>query len=282
MIRIVVPMLLLALASCSGGGEEADAGATEPVALVTLATAQQGSIAQTTTLYGAVEQGSDAQYTLSAPVEAMVDSVPAPVGTAVARGQTVVRLRASPGTRASLAVAQADFRTAQAAFARAQRLRADGLVSDADVETARAAAQGGRALLDSLSAQANGLNLRAPGPGHVASIATNPGDLVQAGTTIATLSRLGDLRARFGVEPGLARTLSPGTVLRITPSGSGTPFSAPILSIDQTIDTQTRLASIFVRVPAGTGTGQRATAGRPGFEHTERRRAHHSLCRAAR
>lgn len=262
MIRLYAPMLLLGLAACSGGGSTNGDNASAPVALVSLATAQQTAIEQMVVLYGAVENGAEAQYTLSAPVEAMVDAVLAPAGTAVGRGETVVRLRPSPSTRANLTKALADARTAEAAYARAGRLRADGLASDADVESARAAARSAQALLDSLTAQAGALALRAPGSGYVSTVATNPGDLVQPGTVVATIARTGNMRARFGVEPGLAKTLSVGSVMQILPVGEGSAFEAPILSIDPTIDPQTRLASIFVSVPAerGLGSGQPLTA----------------------
>jgi multidrug efflux pump subunit AcrA (membrane-fusion protein) len=57
------------------------------------------------------------------------------------------------------------------------------------------------------------------------------------------------------VDPALARTLQRGASVRITPSGGGTAFTVPILSVDPNVDPTTRLASIFVRLPAGSGIG---------------------------
>lgn len=246
---------LVALAACSGGGGDAQDNATDPVALVSLGTAQSGAVSETTTIYGAVEKGADAQFTLSAPAEATVTSIAAPAGTAVRRGQLVVGLRPSPSTRAQVGKAQADLRAARAAFARAQRLRADGLASDADVETARQTMQSAQAMAQSLASQTGGLSLRAPGAGYVQSIAANPGDLVSAGTTIATISRVGSLRARFGIDPAVARKLPRSTSLTIRPSGGGAPFGATVQSVDPTVDPQTRLASLYVAIPAGQGLG---------------------------
>jgi RND family efflux transporter MFP subunit len=65
---------------------------------------------------------------------------------------------------------------------------------------------------------------------------------------------VGDLRARFGIAPAAARRLS-GAPLQVKPAGGGASFDAPILSIDPTIDPQTRLASVFVEAPAGQGLG---------------------------
>ncbi|GAA4778576.1 efflux RND transporter periplasmic adaptor subunit [Stakelama sediminis] len=260
MIRPFVFACLISLSACSGGG--AQDNSPTPVALVSLGTAQKQAVAQSMTLYGSVETGAEAQYTLSAPVEAIVAAIAAPVGTPVHRGQLVVRLRPSPTTQAQLIQARSDAQTASEALARAQRLRSDGLASDADVESARKAAQSAQAMLASLTSQTNGLALRAPGAGFVQSVTANPGNLVSAGTTIATISRRGTLRARFGVSPAVAGKLSPGTVLTIRASDGSPPFDAPILSVDPTVDPQTRLASVYIRVPQALhfGPGQTLTA----------------------
>lgn len=260
MTRNCALALLLALTACSGGVDDEESAA--PVALVSLATAEQGKVAQTVTLYGAVERGADAQYTLAAPAEAVLMSVPAPVGTTVNRGQVVARLRPTPTTRADLSSAAAEARAATAALARAERLRADGLASNADVDSARSTADSARARLAALSAQARGLDLRAPGAGHVESVAANPGDIVAAGAVVATISHGGSLRARFGADPTVAQQLAPGMPLTIKPAAGAAPFAAPILSVDPTVDPQTRLASVFVRTPPrfDIGPGQPLTA----------------------
>jgi RND family efflux transporter MFP subunit len=263
MTRPLVLVSLLALAACSGAQEDS---AADPVALVTLATARGGSVVQTATLFGAVESGGEALFTLAAPAEAIVARIAAPVGTPVARGQLVVELRPSPATRAELAGAEADLTAAEQALARAQRLRADGLASDADVESARQAAANARSMRQSSAGRNGALALRAPGPGVVQSIAAGPGDLVAAGTAVATVSRAGGaLRARFGIDPASARRLAPGMALRVAPADGRAPFGAAILSVDPVSDPQTRLASVTVRIPAslGLGAGQPLTAEAP-------------------
>lgn len=235
--------------------------APEPVALVTLAQVETGAIVQATTLYGAVESDASGKYVLSAPVEAIVGSIDAPVGTAVRPGQIVARLSPSPTARLDLVKASADARAAEQAYARATRLHADGLVGNAEVETARAAAQSAGAARASLSMRNGSLLLRAPRSGYVDSVTPSPGDLVAAGTAVATIAKLGDLRARFGVDPAIARGLRPGASLRIATS-DGIPFTVPALSIDPVVDPLTRLASVFARIPAnaGIGAGETLTA----------------------
>lgn len=254
MIRPLILAPLAMLTACSSGASQDEGNASAPEALVSLSTATTGAVAATTTIYGAVEKGPDSQYGLASPAEATVAAVPAPAGTHVYRGSVVVRLQPTPTTRAQFAKASSDAEAAGKALARAQRLRADGLASDADVETARQTLTTARAAAQAAAQQAGGLALRSPGEGHVAVVAVNPGDLVAIGANLATISRVGALRARFGVDPALARQLGTGRTIEVR-AGAGPAFGAPILSVDPTIDPQTRLASVFVEVPAALALG---------------------------
>lgn len=251
---------LLACAGCSGGAS--DEAAPVPTALVSLAPARPGVLVERVTLYGVAESGAAGKAVLSAPAEATVERIVAPVGTRIAAGDVVVALRATPNTRLDIAKASADARAADAAFARAQRLRADGLVSDADVETTRAAAASADLTRASLTGRAGALTLRAPAAGFVETVPVNPGDIVQAGAAVATIARGGDLRARFGADPSTARRLSAGATLTIAPGGGGAPFAVPVESVAPVVDPATRLAAIFVRLPAqrGIGAGETLTA----------------------
>ena len=250
---------LMLLAACSSAPPEKPA---DPVALVSTARVVQGSIAESVTLYGAVESGAAARTGLVAPIEAIVVAIDAPVGTAVSRGQVIVRLAPSPIARLDLTRADSEARLASAALGRAARLRADGLVSDSEVETARAAARSALATRASLTLRGGALVLRATNAGYVDTVAPGVGDLVPAGTIVATVARTGDLRARFGIDPALARRLSGSARLRIVPSGGGSQFSAPVQSVVPVVDPITRLASVYTLVPsiAGIGAGEALTA----------------------
>lgn len=261
MDRSAVAAMALLLASCSSGDDEADGNAAAPVALVTLGQVAQGALTARITLYGAAEPGPGGKLVLSAPAEANVIAIDAPVGTRVARGSVIARLAASPTTRVDLVKAASDVQAADAALARAIRLKGDGLVGNTEVETARAAAKTANATRAAMATRTGGLVLRATAPGIVTTVTAAPGDLVQAGTPIATITGTGDLRARFGVDPATARGLRPGEPLRIAASGGAAAFDVPIASIDPATDPQTRLASVFARIPAGTGIGAGQTLG---------------------
>jgi RND family efflux transporter MFP subunit len=253
MRHFLIPLATIALCACSGGAPADNVAA--PVALVTLATVAAAPVQANVRIYGTADAGASGTITLSAPEEAIVSSIDAPAGSAVGRGQVIARLAPGPTARLDIARAAADARGAQLALARAQRLRGDGLVGNAEVETARTAASSASATLANLSQRSAGMTLRSPAPGHVSTISASLGALVPAGTPIVSIVRAGDLRARFGVDPALARSIPRGASVRVAPSGGGGAFTVPILSVDPSVDPMTRLASIFVQVPAAANIG---------------------------
>ena len=246
---ITLSLLILAsLAGCSGG--PATEAASEPEALVTLATATLGEPAETVTVYGAASAGPASEGALSAPIEASIVSIDAPTGTQVQSGQPIVTLQPSPSAALDISRATNDAVVAEAAYARAQRLRSDGLMSDADVESARAAAASAEAARSSLARRADALTIRAPASGTVEMIAGSPGDLVAAGAPVARIAAPGNIRGRFGIDPMLARRIVPGADVRITPAPADTPaYDVKITSVDPVADPQTRLASLYAPLP---------------------------------
>lgn len=247
---------LILLTNCDGTPDTPAMNASEantPIAEVRVATAALGTTGDTIVAYGSTEAGPGAERSIVAPAEAIVGTVLAPTGTAVSAGAAVVKLLPSRTSRLDAARAASDARLATAALARAQRLRRDGLVSDADVETARAALATAQATIASIGIGGGGLTLRAPGAGTVQNLLAKPGDQVAAGTAIATVAGRGDVRARFGVDPAIARRIRSGQIARVQPLNSGSPVTAPIVGVDPAVDATTRLASVFVKLPGGLG-----------------------------
>ena len=206
----------LVLSGCSPTSEDAEK-APEAVALVAVGRADAGQISERLSLYGTVESGPAGKRTLSVPVDAIVRSVVAPVGTRVAAGDVIVRLDPAPTARLDMVKAAADARVADAGLARVLRLRADGLVSDAEVETARAAATSANATRSSLAGRTTQLVLRAPAPGFVQTVAVSEGEMLTAGAVVATLAGNGNVRARFGIDPALLGRLHVGAPLSHRP-----------------------------------------------------------------
>ncbi len=243
----------LALTACSGPPE----GATsESVALVTLATARIGSVAESIPIHGGAESGGADRITLASPIEAIVGAILAPAGAHVSKGNVVVSLSPSPASGVDRERAVSESQAAERTLARMQRLRADGLVSDAEVEAARTASAVAAATASSLAQRIAGLDLRAPVDGVVETVMQSPGDLVPAGSPVATLAPAGKLRARFGIDPALARRLRPGMAVQIGPASGEATITASIRSVSPVTDPQTKLAGVFADLPADAGIGQ--------------------------
>ncbi len=248
----LLPLFLLA--ACSGAGSGDEEKAPEPTAQVKTAPAELGSSNDALTVYGATEATPGSARAIVAPAEAIVVSVSAPTGTAVSQGAAIVTLRASPATQAAIAKAAADAGQAQAAYDRALRLRKDGLVSDGDVETARAAVATARAARLG-TGMGGSITLRAPVAGTVQNLTVKPGDQVAAGASLASIGTIGDLRARFGVDPALAPRLHAGLPIAMDTINGTAPTNATLVGVDPQVDPTTRLASVYVAVPAGMRLG---------------------------
>jgi RND family efflux transporter MFP subunit len=247
-LTAILPLMLLA--ACSSAPADK---APEPVGKVALATARQGEVAAGITLYGAVEPGTGSERTLSSPGEAIVASIDAPVGSAVGPGTLVVQLVPSPQSALDRTRAGTDAAAADSAYARAQRLKADGLVSNAEVDTARAAAAAANATRASLARRAGSLRLFAQTGGVVDSVLVKPGDLVAAGAPIVRIAAGGATRARFGVSPAIARSVAAGSTLRIQPLAGGPELALRVSGVSRVVDPTTRLAAVFADIPAASG-----------------------------
>lgn len=270
MKRLNVVLCLLAVAACSDGHSASDQAS--PSALVTLAKATEGPITESVTLYGATEAGPAGKQVLVAQADSIVTEIVAPAGGKVSKGDEIAILSPAPTPSLDLAKARADAKAADAAYARAGRLRADGLASDADVESALAAAESANATLNSLEGRVGALTLRAPAEGYVSEFVVKAGDQVAAGAPVATIVQQAGMRARFGADPIVARALKPGMPMTLRPSASqgsflglpaaaaidppGAPapadaaYAAKIQSIDPVVDPQTQLASVFADLPS--------------------------------
>ncbi len=247
MKRLIIIAPLALVAACSGGAGDEGGKKEEPVALVRTVAAGVGSASAQAPVYGMVEPGAGGEMSLVAPAEAVVERILAPNGTPVAAGTPILTLRPSRAAAGDLAKAAADAAASAAAYARAQRMRGEGLVSDADVETARAAQQGAQAALARLGMGPGGLTLRARHGGVVQKLTARGGDQVAAGTALASVASGHDLQIRFGVDPALARRIHPGLPLVLaTPHASLT-----VSGVDSQPDPATRQTSLYARLPKG-------------------------------
>lgn len=240
-------IMLVSLAACTAKSEEDKT--SDPVALVRIVTASSGTGSDSLVVYGSADAGPGGEQAMSSQADAILEAIIAPNGTAVGRGQVVARLRPSATTRLDAVKSASDAAAANASLARAMRLRADGLASSADVDTARAAAASANATRASVAQRGASLVLRAPAAGTVQGLTARPGDVIPAGTAVATIAARGSLRGRFGVDPVLAQRVRPGQPIQIVAVGTSSSVIGRVSGIDPLVDPATRLASIYAQLP---------------------------------
>lgn len=255
--RALAAALIIGLAPLAGCSSQnsTDSNTGAAAALVKTATAIVAPVETKLRLYGAADGGTAANRDLSPLAEAVLIGIDAPVGTRVRRGATIARLRPSPASSLDLVRARADASAAQNQFARMQRLRKDGLASDADVESARLTFDSAQAMASSLTLRHGSLILRAPFDAIVSSILASPGDTISAGGTVATLLPLSATRAKFGIDPEEARLVRTGSTLSILDANGNVKFAVAIQAVDPSVDPTTRLAAIYAMLPGGTVIG---------------------------
>jgi RND family efflux transporter MFP subunit len=254
MKQVLFPVLCLLLAACGQSGSADSSDAANPVAQVRTALAVSGNAAQTVTAYGVAEQAAGNEHALTTQAEATLARIVAPTGTAVGAGQVVAILSPSPNARLDLAKAGTDARAAQAALARAIRLKKDGLASDSDVNSAQASYQSAVQTLTAARQRSSTLVLRAPVAGTVQGLTAKPGDLLAAGTAVASIGTRGDLRARLGVDPSVAARVRAGQPITIAATNPASTIATNVVGVDPMVDPTSHLASIFAPLP-GTQFG---------------------------
>ncbi|TIV13250.1 MAG: efflux RND transporter periplasmic adaptor subunit [Mesorhizobium sp.] len=161
--------------------------------------------------------------------------------------------------KAAVAQAQATLDSALSAAARADRLLASNAVSAETAEDKATAVKTGKASVDQaeaaaqrLQAQLDRTTIRAPFDGIVSSKPAVAGSIVQAGTELMKIVRDGRLEVGVLVPEKDLAAISAGQPANIV-DASGRAFSGNISSIAETVNSTTRLATVYVTVGEGSG-----------------------------
>ena len=238
-----------ALSACTAAEKDKAEDGAKPSALVTTAMVETNRLSDSLTAFGVVEFAPEGERTVAAEADATVEAVRVSAGSPVSQGTELLRLKPSPQAALDLAKAAADLDVASRALDRVKRLRAAGLASDGEVETARATqvtAQAMRASL--LDRAARQRSLRSPSAGVVESLAVTPGDQVAAGSALVKLGAADSLRVRLGLEAADVQQVRPGGRVIVTSLTGEALGTGTIRTVEPRIDPQTRLASVIVQL----------------------------------
>jgi multidrug efflux system membrane fusion protein len=195
-----------------------------------------------------------AREVLLAPdVAGRVTAIHFEAGQFVKEGALLVQLFDAPerADRAA-AIAQAEF--AQTRFLRAQELLPLGAVSRELFEEYQAEAARTAAAVRQLDARIRQKNIHAPFSGLLGIRRVNPGQYLNAGEAIATLTRLDELYVDFTVpQQELSRLALGGEVAVRTDALPGRTFAARINAIEPRIHEETRNVIAQARLPNAEG-----------------------------
>lgn len=128
-------------------------------------------------------------------------------GSAVQAGQQLFVIEsngmADNNMDVRLQEASAAYNVAKATYERKQKLAEDRIVSQSDLEAARAAFETARAQYNNLknNFSSRGAVVRAPISGYIQGIHVSNGGFVEAGTSVVTISQCRDLQLRAEVQP---------------------------------------------------------------------------------
>lgn len=161
--------------------------------------------------------------------------------------------------KAAVAQAQATLDSALSAAARADKLLASNAVSAETAEdkatavkTGKAGVEQAEAAAERLQAELDRTTIRAPFDGTVSSKPAVTGSIVQAGTELMKIIRDGRLEVGVLVPEKDLAAISTGQAATIA-DASGRTFSGSVSSIAETVNSTTRLATVYVAIGEGSG-----------------------------
>lgn len=238
--------LMIGQWSCSP--KEQPAAEPRPVETVVVAPAQGGTVAVYPAQILSRYDGRLAFRVSGRLIAKLVE-----VGQPVTAGQILARLDPADaelsvvGARAQVAAAESAARQQAMDLARAQRLLADGFISqagyDRKVVNADQAQEQWRLAQSQLAGairQVDYTILRAARDGVVADFAADPGRVVQAGETVATIATPGEIEAAISIPEGESEAFRRSTLTVRTWSAPTVSYPGRIRMISPAAAAQTR------------------------------------------
>jgi RND family efflux transporter MFP subunit len=191
-----------------------------------------------------------------------ITEVRANVGDVVKKGQVLARIAADTveaefaETRAAVAEAEAALAEARANHERAKQLTAKGFYSAEQSTRTQTAADTAQARLDAAKARLQSAELKrskatvlAPDDGIVSARNATVGTLTQPGQELFRLIRGGRLEWRAEVTAAEIGRIKPGQAAMLAGPG-GEAVEGRVRAAAPTVDPQTRLALVYVDLPA--------------------------------
>lgn len=243
-------LLLLALAAC-GDGEAAKGpgpgGPGGPAPSIVATTVRPIAFADRIQAVGTAYAREST--TIAATVTERIVRLNFTDGAYVQRGQIIAELARGQET-AGLNEAQARLTEAQQQLARLRQLQERGFATNARVDEQVALVNSVRAQAGQAQAQISDRVIRAPFSGVVGLRRISPGATVSAGTEIATISDLSQIKLDFSLPETFLSAMRNGQAIEaVAAAYPGEIFRGSVESIESTVDPITRSVTVRALLP---------------------------------
>lgn len=256
-------ILVAALLTACGGKDDkatADATAASSALPVSLAPAQQQTMARTVLVSGPVTAYEEMQLGVEISGQ-RVTALPVDVGQWVKQGQVLLQVDHRT-LDSELAQADASLRQAQASqelarmnYERSAKLAAQQLISASSLDELRASrinaeaqTSTARAARDAAKLRRDFADLRAPADGLISKRLVQPGQVVSAGTELLRLIRDGRLEWRAELPENQLADVAVGNTVELQYAGQV--VSGRIRAVTPGVDGRTRTGTIYADLPA--------------------------------
>lgn len=251
-LRTALPLLaMLTLAACGEGdaakGPSGRGGPGGPAPSVVVATVKPTAFADRIEAVGTAFAREST--TIASTVTERVVRLNFTDGEYVRRGDVIAELARSQEA-AGLNEAQARLTEAQQQLNRLRALQQRGFATNARVDEQVAMVNAARAQAGAAQAQIGDRVIRAPFSGVVGLRRISPGATVTAGTEIATISDLSQIKLDFSLPETFLAAMRPGQAIEARAAAYGEElFRGEVESIEPTVDPVTRSVTVRAVLP---------------------------------
>lgn len=228
-----------------------------PSVLVKIAKVKQIPMAETLTVYGTINVAPERIQQITIQIEALVQQIFVTQGQHVNKGDPLIQLSATAASNLSLENAKIEVNFAKKELDRVEKLRAQYLATNADVQTAKQNFAKAEATLNNLSKQQQtelGQIIKSNCNCNVVAINVQPGQVVAPATTLLTYANINQVQIRLGVEYDDLSKIRVGQKVLITSIyNRSQSYIGAISNITDQIDPKTGLIDVIV--PLGNVTG---------------------------
>jgi membrane fusion protein (multidrug efflux system) len=225
-------------------------GSAPPPVAVQVFTAAASELPRTLSAIGSLE--SPETTTVASEISGLVVAIDIPEGRYVKAGHLLARLDDAEA-RATLSIARARLRNAEARLARLRSLRESRVSSEQALDDAVAEFDAAQGAVDESQTRLLKTKIRAPFDGILGLRQVNQGQYLDSGTAVVEITQVDPLQLDFGIPQRHASDLDFGQRVLGTVGRCGQRFEATVDAIDPRVDPGTRAVRLQAAVPNEDG-----------------------------